>query len=394
MYHPLVRRWAAAIGVLLVGTIATGALSCGSSREEKGLWQGDPVSVDLTGCGDYEPLVEFSKTGRYVCVDWHLLSGTHPRPRLVFSVDGQVVREALDAKGRFTGEYLAEFPAAWPRTSADVRPPVFQRKPGAVALFPYPEFVADAGQWVVDDDLTSGLRLVDPVKEGMGKRWTAESWRFSPVPERVWQLSLPSEVASVTEGGLYRIEGTAYWFLAYIGYKALILSADDGHIVATVDYNDYLGSVKDLIEDDTPGRFSTWKASFSPERAMLACGGWQGTQFIVISFADHNQGRLVHASMQALEPASRGGIWHVDQVQFTASGKYLVVEYEFSGRSTNVVEFRTEVYDTEGWREVWSLQSRKKRAVAVSGDGKHVAVIVNPDAPTALEIGEPALQHE
>ena len=67
-----------------------------------------------------------------------------------------------------------------------------------------------------------------------------------------------------------------------------------------------------------------------------------------------------------------------------ANGKYLTVQYEYSGRYILITRLPTEVYDTDTWELIWYENKEEVSAVTVSPNEKKIAFLRD----TILEMGD------
>lgn len=127
-------------------------------------------------------------------------------------------------------------------------------------------------------------------------------------------------------------------------------------------------------DDDPALRFSAGVFAFDSGKRLLAVGGFHDCRVRVLSLVAPVP-VLFEANTDKNPQIPRGGSWQVHWLDFVASGKYLVVEYFFAGRGTDVVLRPTEIFETEHWQKVWQVDDRNIHSITVSPDGTMIALI-------------------
>jgi len=377
-------------GVIRITWVALAAIpGIFAAEDTQDTAQRESVRVDISSYGNYIPEIEFSKDGKFLCVSWWESGrdGSGPPVRIVLDSNGAVITHAVEDHAILQNKFAAMFPASLPRQSASS---VFAeiRKPATG----YATFLKNAGGWGFRQDYQVAVRLVKPEVAGEyqplptqfkkqvidgNQRWIAELWKLGPTNERQWAVELPETILSVGWIDFFDRAGRRYIVMARHGTTGYLLAEDDGSVIESFTYG-HIETDKEALErkakygmgyqDGDPAlRFSASEFAFDPARGLLACGAFFDQRVRIISVTP--AGSVVCEFNSGQDPDG----WRVEAVTF-AGQDYLIVKYERGGRSIPS-RWLVEIRETKHWKRIWYQQSRNPISVALSPDGKKIAVV-------------------
>jgi hypothetical protein len=194
-------------------------------------------------------------------------------------------------------------------------------------------------------------------------------------------------------------------FISWEGKECLLLTFDQKAIIVSQETGDILGEFQYIRpgEQNLPpygsrfysSKFSTCPFSFAYNQAKrwLTCGEFVGRRVRIYSIDPPYP--LLREFSADLPPQHTllGGAWMVGKAEVNGNGRYLTVEYEYSGRNIVTACFPCEVYDTDTWELVWYENRAEVYEVTVSPNGKKIAFLrgkmleIGDFAPSQIEIG-------
>jgi hypothetical protein len=198
-----------------------------------------------------------------------------------------------------------------------------------------------------------------------------------------WSKEIQSFL-SVARLALLRSPAGTNILVAFEGTDGFLLDLNTGAVLSKFTYGPITSDAEAIrrkrkfrlrYSDSDPAlKFSAFIVAVSPEKRLLAAGGFFDRRVRIVSLvAPFPMIRQFREEENPLSPP--GGSWRVYGLEFVASGKYLVVESDFAGRGTPLQLRETEIIETEGWRTVWKVNKLDLHSVTLSPDGKKVAFI-------------------
>lgn len=252
----------------------------------------------------------------------------------------------------------------------------------------YLDFVKKANVWKISNDFN---RMIVFTKK---ESFVAELWDFRSRPKCLWskELKPPCHHNLIDVFFIEREKYSAVLLCFWDG--AAIISQEKGELLDFFSYGIpnsdatrkayrekfNLWSVR---EKDNSLDFDVFQADYCPEKRWIACGTIDRREIRIVSVdSKHDIINILNADAPPDRPT--GGSWKVRRLSFAGQGKYLLVEYDFSGRLAAKTIESTEIYDTETWKLVWYENKRNITSVIISPDGKKIAFMRDQ----ILEIGD------
>jgi len=171
-------------------------------------------------------------------------------------------------------------------------------------------------------------------------------------------------------------------FLKYKNNSCILLAGPENTILVLMDNGDIIND----ISYNNPSDYSTFSpslfnigfyasgVSYNSTKQWIACGDFNSRRVRIFSIKDTI--KLVSELNSNDDPSLPwGGVWWVDNIEFNENGKYMVIEYSFSGRGTSVICEPTEVYNVDIWKICWEENKLNVREVTISPDGKKIAYL-------------------
>ncbi len=310
-----------------------------------------------------ETWLTFAESGRSVCVWWwpHTRPGDfnkEPGEFLVFDVRGQQLANSREVANR--ASVLADFPiVAWRETCG--------------------RFLEDSVGWAFRSDLSREMRI----RQAGPGRFATEMWKLPPQTEPLWSTSLPSDALDPRPVGLLFSSDSKRLIIATTPQTGVLMDQETGKIERSFSFGRIESDADAVrrrkrfrlkVSDADPSlKFASLCMACDPQRELLACGGFFDKRVRVIRIG--SPGRVLFEANTDVNPAlPKGGTWMVQRVEFLSGGKYLLTEYHFGGRGTDLVLEPTEIFDTATWKIVWEESDVDIRKVTLSPDGKLIAL--------------------
>jgi hypothetical protein len=315
-----------------------------------------------------DPSIEFSTTGESLCVWWwpHNKVGDYTKDQvafLVFDLDGKLLEERSSAD-QPQGNLKAVFPSVTWR-------------------FRYQEFLRNTIGWYFDTNLAMGVRVF----AATNNTTKVEMWQLEPTTNLLWiNYMRTMNMHRVKKIGVVPHDKYDVVLVPVSSKEIALLNKTDGNLQEQFTYG-HIETDQESINrkkrfklqyanSDPALKFTMGCLSYDPSRRYIACGSFFDRRMRVVrSDSLHEVVFEAHSDDDPKEP--EGGVWNVSRVEFLGSGRFLLAEQRWGGRGSDVVRIVTDIYETDGWKQVWNEDCRTTKSVTLTPDGTKLGCLRN-----------------
>ena len=215
---------------------------------------------------------------------------------------------------------------------------------------------------------------------------TVVMFRLGREPDILWKTKL----TEATHSSIYCLafldspNSVEKCVLAVCSHKTgYVLNQDTGKLLSSFTYGDTepekkTGWGSPFGRRDTNREiygFTSTVFALDPSLRYLAVGGFFDRRLRIISLKDFSMVCEFHTNETPFWPWD--GIWRMYNLDFSPSGKYLIAESMYGGRSVLRHRRVTEVIDVKNWKVIQKFDDMNTYSVAISPDDTQIAYIQN-----------------